>query len=327
MTTNTESCFTNFEVQPLDGIKVTGIHYIPSTSQSTCQTSDSQYTYRPLIIFIHGATCTAHNFDISPRLTASNIASVLSLPIISINRPGYLSSTPISVPTGTTYHESLGSFYHHHLFPDLWTRFGESSNCTAMVVFAHSFGTPAAIVAAGLHANDPNPNYPQAGLIFSGWGTLPATERIPHPTSTSSLSEKAAWKRQIMFYRAEHDLVPPEALNLLAAQDHPSPIGERDDITTGAWQRYWRRYSDAIVLPIMFAQAEFDFFWEGSEQQVIEIRKCFPNCSRFDGSLIRGAPHAIEWSWMASGWYVRAFGFALEITAAYARQRERGGNL
>lgn len=310
MATNRDSRFSRFRISPLEGVTITGIHYLPSPSSTAPKD-------RPLIVLLHGATCSAHNFDVSPSLTASLMADALSIPLVSINRPGYADSTPLCVPEDSTFHQTLAKFYHDNLFPVLWARFGEPAGCTALVPFAHSFGSPGMILAAGIHAQDVEPKYPLAGIIFSGWGNIRAIEQMAHPTDPS---QKLTWKRMIMLGKPENDCAPAEAVNALAIQDQPAAPGERDDVINGAWFKYWRSYSDHITVPVMYGQAEFDFFWEGSMRQVAEMVKCFPKCRRFDGSFVAGAPHAIEWSWMAQGWYARCFGFAAEVVSLYAME-------
>jgi len=174
------------------------------------------------------------------------------------------------------------------------------------------------IIAAALHAQDSSPVYPLAGIIFSGWGIRPAPDNIPFPKDAS---EKLTWKRLIMCGKPELDLVPREALDALVPQDQHMTLAEVHEAHTGVWQSYWRSYSDEITIPVMFGQPEHDLFWEGTIGHVKEIEMCFPKSERFDGSLVLNAPHAIEWSYCAAGWYARCFGFALEVTTSHALRR------
>lgn len=308
MATNTQSQFSPFRLELENDITITGIHHFPSPSSTSP-------TYRPLIVLLHGGTCTAHNFDISPSLTASTAAESLSIPVISINRPGYLESTPLPIPSNSTFHKELGRFLHSSLLPALWQKYGIRNNCTALVPLAHSLGSPGIIVAAALHAQDQVPKYPLAGIIFSGWGIHQAPNS---PAPPSGPSEKLAWKQLIMLGRPELYLGPSEAVEALGPHDHDMDPAEPDEIYSGHWWRYWRSYSDEVIVPVMFGQPEHDLFWEGTPEHVREVEGCFPKAARFDASLVMNAPHALEWSYCAAGWYARCFGFALEVTTAYA---------
>lgn len=313
MASNKHSLFTPLRLELESGITITGIHYLPDISPTSP-------TYRPLMVLIHGGTCTAHNFDVSPSLTASTAAASLSIPVISINRPGYLDSTPLVVPDGSTYHKELGRFEHEELFPALWRKYGVSNRCTALLPLGHSLGSLGIIISAGLHAKDPNPKYPLAGIIFSGSGSRSAANAPPPPQDPS---QKLAWKRLIMCDKAELNLVPTEALDAIALQDHPIKPEELAEVFAGVWNGYWRTYSNEITVPVMFGQGEHDALVEGTLEHVKEVETCFSKTERFDGSLVRNAPHAIEWSHCAAGWYARCFGFALEVTASYALKGAR----
>lgn len=63
----------------------------------------------------------------------------------------------------------------------------------------------------------------------------------------------------------------------------------------------------------MYGMGEHDWLWEGSKKYVKEFEEWFPNSPRFDGSTVLGAPHALEWGRISQGWYVRCFGWAIEV--------------
>ena len=175
MATNHSSVFTPFSLEISNDITATGIKHIPTLAPPSPQC-------RPLILLIHGGGCTAHHFDVCPSLTASTVSSALSIPCIAINRPGYLSSTPLEPPTlAITYHQRLGRFLHEQLFPALWRDFGVPNQCSTIVPLAHSLGSSSIIVAAALHTQDSrlNPVYPLAGIIFSGWGVIARASQAP----------------------------------------------------------------------------------------------------------------------------------------------------
>lgn len=307
MASNSESKFTGLKLSISNETAVSCISHVPKPRPDSAEC-------KPLIIFIHGTTCTAYHFDATPRLTASIMADAMSIPVVAINRPGYLDSTPLSIPEGSSFHQEHGRFYHESLLPKLWEMFGKPNDCTALVVVAHSIGSMGVIVAAGLHAQDLHPTYPLAGIAYSGLGIRHTTSFVPLPADQAG---QLKWKREMMCGKPELALAPSEALDCVDIQDHPVVEREREDLLNGAWDKYRHKFSDEINIPIMFGQAEHDFFWEGSTQQVEEVKNSFPNCPRFEGGIVAGAPHAIEWSHCSHGWYARCFGFALEVTAAY----------
>lgn len=306
MASNPHSKFTSFEID-VQGTKISGIHYLPSVPSNSMPD-------RPLIVLIHGGTCSAHNFDISPSLTASLAADFFSFPVVAINRPGYLNSTPLPHSEDSTYHKTLGNFNHEQLFPALWREYGQPQGCKALIPMAHSLGSPDVIVAAGLHAAEPKPKYPLAAFIFSGWGIAFAPEPFPQPDDPAM---KLPCKNIIMLGQVEYNCAPPEAYDAIAAQDQPMKPEEPSEMYTGIWQGYWRTYSDAVKVPIMCGFGEHDMFWQGTQSHLKGMESCFPSCPRFDSSLLVGAPHSIEWSWMSKAWYARCFGFASEVTAAF----------
>ncbi|KAJ9617556.1 hypothetical protein H2204_013687 [Knufia peltigerae] len=311
MASNTESRFAPFEVLVANTVVITGIKYLPATRSESGSTSD----YRPLIILLHGGGCTAHHFDLSPSMTISTIAEALSVPVISINRPGYLGSDRLPATQGSRFHKDLGSFYHSHLFPKLWADFGIAHGCKAVVPLAHSLGSPAVIIAAGLHAREQSPSYPLAGIIMSGWGELPSPRMPPSPRDRS---QKLDWKRVVMCGPSEDHCAPVQALEAIGIQDHNMESQELEEVINGDWNSYWYRFADDIMVPIMFSLGEHDLFWEGSTVHLIQFGSRFPKCPRFDGAVVKGAPHAIEWSHCAQGWMARCLGFAQEVTAGLA---------
>lgn len=308
MASNPESKFETFAVTLPNRMNISGIYYNPPKIKTSTP-------FRPLIILIHGGTCTAHNFDVSPTNTASLEADNLAIPVVSINRPRYLDSTPLTVPEGSTYHQELGNIiYHQQLLPMLWEKFGKSEDCSSMVLLGHSMACPGIIVAAGLYADDKSPKYPLSGIVLSGWGSRTTDFKVKIPEARA---EKLRWKELIMLTSPDRDLVDASVLPCISLQDHSIHLEEGEEVWSGHWLANWRKYSDRIRVPMMFGVGEHDVLWQGNVQHVKEYETMFPNCERFDGSVVFGAPHAIEWSYMASGWYARCFGFASEVATSH----------
>lgn len=125
----------------------------------------------------------------------------------------------------------------------------------------------------------------------------------------------------------EQGCVSQNVLNAVEAQDHRMDPGEVEEQRDGTWAEYWRTYSNIVTCPVMFVQAELDLFFEGSEKQIEEMRKAFHSCERFEGGVVMGAPHAMEWWWGAMGWYSRCFGFAIEVAATEGSKRQQSRNM
>jgi hypothetical protein len=162
--TNVSTKFASFSLTLTNGATTTGIFHIPAVSPAPIDSL-------PLIIAIHGGTCTAYNFDINPSHTAYLASSALSIPFVAFNRPSYLDSTPTPIPADSSFHRETGKWEHEFIFPALWENFGRPNGCSGIVLLCHSMAVPGVIVAASLWAKDASPKYPLAGLIFSGWGT------------------------------------------------------------------------------------------------------------------------------------------------------------
>jgi pimeloyl-ACP methyl ester carboxylesterase len=310
MALNPDSKFKPFSLALPNGMKISGIHYNPPKVKTSTP-------FRPLVILIHGGTCTAHNFDVSTTNTASLEADNLSIPVVSINRPGYLDSTPLTeIPEGSTYHQELGkTVYHQQLFPLLWDKFGKPEGCNSMVLLGHSMACPAIIIAAGVYADDESSKYPLSGIILSGWGSRLTDFEVKIPDDREG---RIKWKQLIMLtYPDKKGLVDDSVLSCIAPQNHDIDMGEAMELWSGTFFGYWRTYSDKVKVPIMFGVGEHDVLWQGNMEHIKEYETMFPSCERFDGSVVLGAPHAIEWSYCASGWYARCFGFASEVATLY----------
>jgi len=54
-------------------------------------------------------------------------------------------------------------------------------------------------------------------------------------------------------------------------------------------------------------------FRQGSKRNVDAFLKDFTNAPRVEGAVIQGAPHAIDLGRTSRGWWIRCFGFAIEV--------------
>lgn len=170
------------------------------------------------------------------------------------------------------------------------------------------------MVAASLYATGANASYPLAGLIISGWGCRPnAASQQARLTWTKE--ERKQNRHLLMLSDAKFHAADEKMKAHLAEQTVDPPPEEAAECVAGPWVNYFPSFAEHIIVPIMFGIGEHDWLWHGTHDHVREFSTFFPSCARFDGSVVQGAPHAIEWSHYGYGWYARCFGFALEVAA------------
>ncbi|KAJ0422246.1 hypothetical protein BJY00DRAFT_280481 [Aspergillus carlsbadensis] len=289
---------------------VAGIHSLPPPSPTSPK-------HRPLIIALHGGTYDSHYFDATPKSSASNPSTAFGVPFIAIDRPCYGGTTSfLPVPAGSTFNEETGRRLHESIIPALWTEFGVPNACNSVVLFCHSFGTMGGIVAAALHAEDPNPAYPLSGLILSGMGDRQsAMTRDAPPIAPNAGDDHVVfplpYKDTVMFRPL--GAVEPEMLEQSPRLNAVSPVIEMHECR--AWLGVWKEWAAKVRTSVMFALVEDDVFFEATEEEVRVCTGAFVKSPRVDGSLVRGAPHCMELSYWAQGWYARCFGFAMECAA------------
>lgn len=90
------------------------------------------------------------------------------------------------------------------------------------------------------------------------------------------------------------------------------PVSEANSVGA-VWKATWRaEWAGKVRVPVMFAFAELDCWFEGSREHLRECVEAFSASPRVDGSFVLGAPHCMELSLWSRGWYARCFGFAME---------------
>lgn len=289
---------------------VAGIHSIPTPSSTSPQN-------RPLIVSLHGGTYDCHYFDASPIYTASVTSEAFGIPFVSIDRPCYGGTTSfLPVPAGSTFNQETGLWLHKYILPALWREFGLPNQCNSVVLLCHSFGSMGGIVAAALHAEDSNPPYPLAGLIFSGMGDKQSANMKDAPPMPPNVGSEhvlfpLAVKDNVMFRPGtvdENILHHSERLNAV------SPVTEMYELKQ--WLSCWKSWASKVKTAVMLALVEDDVFFEATEKDIQVCTAAFTQSERVDGSLVRGAPHCMELSYWAQGWYARCFGFSLECSTS-----------
>ncbi|KIW65036.1 hypothetical protein PV04_07323 [Phialophora macrospora] len=313
----------SFTLSLSNGAQVSGSLSIPS------RTSATPY-YRPLIVGLHGGTYFSSYFATDTANSALTIAASLGVPFISVDRPGYKDSTALpSVPVGSTFLQEEGKYLHQYILPAIWQQYGATSEATAIVVHAHSLGSPGAIVAAALYAREDQNSYPCGGLIMSGWGTVHARPRdaAEHMMDTMTVKGRINWplehKDAPMFGATPEELalrVSQDVLALTARLDHSMSRGELEDGTL-TWLDYWLDYAQDVKWPIMYGMAEHDALWKTTKENVEDFARAFTSSPRVERGVVLEAPHCMELSYWGPGWIARCVGFAIECAAAEGVKR------
>ena len=275
--------------------------------------------YRPLIVALHGGTYDSRYFDAHPEYSASLTSVAYGIPFISIDRPSYGGTSSIlPVPEDSDFFQETGTWIHRYILSALWSKFGEPNQCTSLVLLAHSLGVMGGVIAAALRAEDDKQLYPLAGLILSGMGNtqsaIATSGPLPHiEVDDEHMLLPPEIKDAIMFKPHTTD---PDILDLCSHLNAISPVAE---ITRFAdlWLPVWKEWAARVSVPVMFALVDGDPFFVSDESELGICVKAFKNSGRVDGSLVRGAPHCMELSHWAQGWYARCFGFAMECSAGF----------
>ena len=294
---------------------LTGLHNLPTRTPTTP-------THLPLIVGLHGGTYSAQYFDVDANHTASIASNGLGVPIVAINRPGYQDSTSFyPIPHGSSYPQEYGAWLHQYILPALWSEFGEPYGCNSLVLYCHSLGTTGAVIAASLHAEEPDnaKPYPLAGISISGFGTQRAGQPYrpshgPDVSPPTSITFPPEVKDSMMLQPGHAD---PEIYKYTAELNNAMPVEEVVSIES-VWLPAWREWAGNVKVPVMVGIAGDDAMWKGTDEHLRDITSAFTGSGRVDGSIVRGAPHNMEMSYWAKGWYARCFGFAMECAVSFA---------
>lgn len=175
VSTNSQSRFNAFSITLSNGATLTGIAYIPTARAESKNGA-------PLLVGIHGASCSAYHFDCSPQHTASRYSELFGVPFVASNRPNFLessgwqidrSSTGSGKPAwdkedGLSHFEEEARWLQCYILPCLWNEFGKPNECTSIVTLSHSMSVPITVIAAACYSEQPETErqFPWAGTIL-----------------------------------------------------------------------------------------------------------------------------------------------------------------
>lgn len=315
-----------FKATLLNGATVSGHYSRPETSSPPHAALDD--SRRPLFVAIHGGTYCSTYFDADSKHSAVLCSNGLGVPVVAIDRPLYQETTSFyPIPDGKTYHEGLAVQLHKYILPTLWKEYGKG--CGSMVLHCHSLAVPSAVILAGWYAQErakgETPGYPLSGLTISGFGSqnrstiVESGKETPDPLP-EYIDIPLDVKDDRMFEKGTAD---PAIYGQTKRLHNRMPYAELGDYFAVWAGDKWRKLCGAVEVPVMIGMAEKDSLWFGTEEHAREFAGGFSSSERVDASVVKGAPHCIELSYWAQGWYARCFGWALECAAAYAAKERK----
>jgi pimeloyl-ACP methyl ester carboxylesterase len=258
----------------------------------------------PLVIAIHGGTYTSNYFNV-PGYSLLDRAQANGIPIIAIDRPGYVESPLLPVEQSSIHGQA-------RVLGEIWKSHGAGTR--GIVLIAHSIG---AAIAARI-ASEPG-NLPLLGLAMSGiglrtppehkpmWEALPDIPRVELPNEL---------KDQVMF--------GPEASfdgNVMPAASYianaPGLRAELVDIVS-TWQDDVHDVLGRIAVPVHYRQAENDRLWIVDQGEVDGFARALKSSPRVDAAMLHGTGHCIDFHYLGPAFQLQQLGFALECANAAA---------
>ncbi|KAK4550335.1 hypothetical protein LTR36_003302 [Oleoguttula mirabilis] len=305
--TNPTSKFKPFCLKLANGATLTGISYIPGSVFST-----SASPGKPLLVGIHGATCSAYSYDVSPNYTASTYCDLIGVPFVAFNRPNYLDSsgwlvdrssadpqTPQWKPEqGNSFFEEEGRWLHDYTLPALWSAFALPNDCTSIVTTSHSMSVPVTVIAASHYSPEPPSecSYTWSGMILSGFAERPEARAAHGDTVSAALLTDGHREPHeiplgqddrihIVSYKPEDKMnlmlgpvgvSDPDLRPLIWKQHTPFLLQEIVDMM-GPWPAASAKYKAGVKIPVLVGLGEYDWVWQGTRESVERF------CTGFDG--------------------------------------------
>jgi len=327
-----------FRLPLSDGRQITGLLSLPPKAAHP-------FKGTPLVVTVHGGTYTASYYDADPAHSISNISKALSIPVVSLTRPGYSESTALPpLQEGETWNQVNGKYLHRSILPAVWKAYGSKSGATSIVLHSHSIGAAIAILTTALHNRSPETaGYPLSGLVTSGIGSKLTDEPSdnvdaheeknemlrmidsyqPKPGIEAPVSTWPVEAKDLLMLRAQDGLCSPSLLNGTTAKlNHAASIREPLDIRR-QWPHYWHDYAKDIYVPHMYGLGAEESLWIADRVWVDEYAKAFTKSVRVEASALPLAPHCIELSYMGQAWLTRTLGFAMECAVWDVLRREK----
>lgn len=254
----------------------------------------------PLVIAIHGGTYTSVYFDV-PGCSLLERAAALGIPMMALDRPGYLGSTALP-PAEATIGRNAERL--DDAIGRIWRQ--AASPARGIVLIGHSIGGAIAVSIASRR-----PSWPLLGVAVSGvglltppesgeaWAALPDVAMIDLPPQM---------KDQVMFGPAwTFDAAMPARTR---PADAPCPRAELIDITAG-WHKRVHALAAEVIVPVHYRQAEFDRLWIVDAAQVAGFGAAFSASPSVDARLYQSAGHCIDFHRLGAAFQLEQLAFAL----------------
>lgn len=332
--TNSSSLFKPFSLTLPNTATLTGIAHIPTSGHFHSS------SHKPLLIGIHGGSCSAHTWDASPQYTASTYSSLTGIPFVAFHRPNYLgtsgwlrSTDTFKAPEERSYFEQEARWLHEFILPALWETYGVPNGCQSIVSDSHSMAGPVTVIAAGYYSQTPpeERTYPWAGMVISGIGeeplqtSLDATKKMLAPEWTPT-DLPLGHEEGVHFgpFTKEDKIAlmlgPPGCCDdslgdLCWTQNTPFLLAEIVSLN-GVWKERKNPFKALVEIPVLYGIGTMEWLWKYERRHVEMFTGGFVKAPRVEGAVIRGAPHAVEWSPLAGGWWLRVMGWAVEVSTS-----------
>lgn len=304
-----------------DGTIVTGCSFLEQTS-SVALSSPAV----PLLVLVHGGSVNCDSFDVDEKHTVGPFSKFLGVPVVSLNRPGYGGTTPLTSSDGeNTFIQRHGRWLHELALPAVWAEFSETLNISSIVLYGCSIGGAVTIVAAG-HAGRSSPTYKLSGLVVSAVGCSPDT--IPmsrffgedYAITGKVIEIPHEFRRQQA--AGEHAVLFDDSVFTSRRGESSTTDAEVYDINI-QWPTYWSEYAKDVRVQVLYSVGDRDTLWHLDAETIQEFKRAFESSPWVESRLMLNAPHHLEYSYQCSGFLLRVFGFALECAAARDIQEKK----
>ncbi|KAG9602050.1 5-methyltetrahydropteroyltriglutamate-homocysteine methyltransferase, partial [Aureobasidium melanogenum] len=274
----------------------------------------------PLLVGIHGASCSAYYFDYSPEYTASLYSDMCGVPFVAFNRPNYLDSSgwqidrSSAVPKkpgfdkedGLSHFQEEAKWLQCYILPALWKAFGVPNDCTSIVTLSHSMSVPMTIIAAARYSEQPETErqFPWAGIAIYGYSEVHTQHCNDRSASAASNPHREPDEIPLgQDDRFHIPCFPPEdRADLLCGprgyepdQTMRNTIGRNatpflisETVEMDSWGVPDKsQYKSAVRIPVMYGHPEYDWVWQGSKRNIDAFLKDFTNAPRVEGAVIQ----------------------------------------
>lgn len=295
---------------------------------------------KPLLVTVPGGSYTADFFNADERHSIHTVCNQLGLRVVAVNRPGY-GATP-GLTTVDKFQDSFirqsGRWLHRLALPAIWREVAVPSGANSIVLYGHSIGAAVCVVAAAEYEKHKDEaRFRLSGLGLSGVGCRPTVNDFDALFKTEHQAQARTAVEPLTF--------PPEEQNLYMLGSARELYDERILAQTGRlrnniylqelydieylWPNYWKTYAELVAVAVLYNPGQEDKLWVVNDITVQEMKEGFSRAPCVYAAASPLAPHAIEFSYQSTGFYIKLLGFAvecaaqLEIASAIERGKEK----